>query len=206
MWLIDGKISGALPFRLRLPDGTTRTSLCELSEKELAELKVLPCKEVKPEKEWTQYYGEPEVEVKDGVATAMYPVLKCSEEEVAGILASAQEQKAQEIRQTSDDLFMSLHTGYTLGEVASFERQKCGARDILAGKVDTEDAIYVASLAAVRQAGGDAKIDPTTLAKKIMANALAAEQAIVAILGHQQGLEVRAREAKTPEELEAIVW
>lgn len=206
MWLINGTLNSALPFRLRLPDGSTRTSLCELSEKELAELKVFPCKEVKPEKEWTQYYGEPEIEVKEGFAIATYPVLKYSEEEVARILSSAQEQKAQEIRQMSDDLFVSLHEGYTLGEVASFERQKSGARDILAGKVDTEDAVYVANLADVRQAGGDAKTDATVLAGKIVKNALAAEQAIVSILGHQQGLEVKAREASTLEELEAIVW
>jgi hypothetical protein len=37
-------------------------------------------------------------------------------------------------------------------------------------------------------------------------NALTAEQAIVSIVGKQQGLEVLARLATTPEQLENIVW
>lgn len=97
MYLVNGEFFDSIPFRLRLPDGSTRTSLCELSEKELAELKVFPCKEVKPEKEWTQYYGEPKVEIKDGVAIATYPVLDYSPDEVAGILESAKERKRSEI-------------------------------------------------------------------------------------------------------------
>jgi hypothetical protein len=44
------------------------------------------------------------------------------------------------------------------------------------------------------------------LAGRIAANAAAAAQATIAILGLQQGLEVRARNAETVEELEAITW
>ena len=39
MYLINGTLSNSLPFRLHLPDGRTRTSLHEMSEAELAELK-----------------------------------------------------------------------------------------------------------------------------------------------------------------------
>jgi len=43
-------------------------------------------------------------------------------------------------------------------------------------------------------------------ATRILANAQEAEQATLAIIGKQQGLEVQARLATTPEQLENIVW
>ena len=140
------------------------------------------------------------------IAQMIFSQILADEEPVLDELEQAKKEKIEEIQRASDHFFGKLQKGYTLGEISSFERQKSGARDILAGKLETEDAVYVASLAAVRQAGGDAKTDAAVLAGKIMKNAIAAEQAIVAILGHQQGLEVKAREAKTPEELETIVW
>ena len=97
MYLINGTLSASLPFRLHLPDGSTRTSLCELSEVELAEINIFPVDELKPEKEWTQYYGAPDVIVSDGRATATYPVLDYSPDEVAVILESAKERKRSEI-------------------------------------------------------------------------------------------------------------
>lgn len=206
MYLFNDELLESLPFRITLPDGLTRTSLHELSGEELVSIGVLPCKVIKPEITWTQYYGEPEIAVGKDSAIVTYPVIDYTAEEIAEILKSAREVKVAEIQQASDSLFVALHEGYTLGEVASFDRQKSGARDILSGKLESEDALYVASLASVRQAGGDKMIDPTGLAKKIMANATAAEQATVMLLGHQQGLEVLAREANTLEELEAIVW
>lgn len=140
------------------------------------------------------------------VASAVHSQLLAEEIPVLSELEQARADKIDEIQRASNAMFQKMQGGYTQGEISSFERQKCGARDILAGKLETKDAVYVASLASVRQAGGDAKVDPTILAGKIMKNALAAEQAIVAMLGHQQGLEVRAREAKTLEELEEILW
>ena len=140
------------------------------------------------------------------IAQMVFSQILADEEPILSELEQARADKIDEIQRASNAMFQKMQGGYTQGEIFSFERQKSGARDILAGKVDTEDAVYVASLAAFRQAGGDAKTDATVLAGKIMKNALAAEQAIVAILGHQQGLEVKAREAKTPEELEGIAW
>lgn len=97
MYLINGTLSASLPFRLRLPDGRTRTSLHELSEAELAELGVYPVDEVKPPLEWTQHYGAPEITVADGRATATYPVVDYSPDEVAGILEAARERKVAQI-------------------------------------------------------------------------------------------------------------
>ena len=140
------------------------------------------------------------------VAWAVHSKLLAEEIPILSELEQARADKIDEIQRASNAMFQKMQGRYTQGEVSSFERQKSGAKDILAGDLKSEDAQYVASLAAVRQAGGDAKTDAAVLAGKIMKNATAAEQAIVAILGHQQGLEVKAREAKTPEELEAILW
>ena len=97
MYLINGILSASLPFRLHLPDGRTRTSLHELDEAQLAELGIYPCDEIKPPLEWTQHYGTPVIEVTDGLATATYPVLDYSPDEVAGMMDAAKERKRAEI-------------------------------------------------------------------------------------------------------------
>ena len=97
MYLINGTLSASLPFRLHLPNGQTRTSLHEMSEAQLAELNVYPCDEIKPPLEWTQHHGAPEITVADGRATATYPVLDYSPDEVAGILEAAKSAKRAEI-------------------------------------------------------------------------------------------------------------
>jgi len=114
--------------------------------------------------------------------------------------------KISEIQQASNSAIAAMTAGYTVGEVQSFEQQRRGAADILAGNTETEDAQYVAALATARAAAGDSSITTLELAGRIAANAAAAAQATIAILGLQQGLEVRARAATTPEELEGIVW
>ena len=96
MYLVNGTLS-TLPFRLHLPDGRTRTSLHEMSEAQLAELDIYPCDEIKPPLTWTQHYGAPEITVADGRATATYPVLDHTAEEVAGILEAAKSAKRAEI-------------------------------------------------------------------------------------------------------------
>ena len=115
-------------------------------------------------------------------------------------------EKIHEIQQASNSAITSMTEGYTVGEVQSFEQQRRGAADILAGNTETEDAQYVTALAAARAAAGDEGMTALELAGRIAANAAAAAQATIAILGMQQGLEVRARGATTPEELEAITW
>lgn len=97
MYLINGTLSTTLPFRLHLPDGRTRTSLHEMSEAQLAELGIYPCEEIKPPLTWTQHYGAPSIEIADGMATATYPVLDYSPDEVAGILEAVKSAKRAEI-------------------------------------------------------------------------------------------------------------
>ena len=97
MYLINGTLSASLPFRLHLPNGQTRTSLHEMSDAQLAELDIYPCEEIKPPLEWTQHYGAPEITVTGGRATATYPVVDYSPEEIDGILEAARERKRSEI-------------------------------------------------------------------------------------------------------------
>ena len=97
MYLINGTLVNALPFRLHLPDGRTRTSLHELNDAQLAELGIYPVDEVRPPITWTQHHGTPVIEVADGRATATYSVLDYSPDEVAGILDAAKERKRGEI-------------------------------------------------------------------------------------------------------------
>lgn len=115
-------------------------------------------------------------------------------------------EKIHEIQQASNSAIAAMTAGYTVGEIQSFEQQRRGAVDLLAGNTETEDAQYVVALAAARAASGDESMTALELAGRIAANAAAAAQATIAILGLQQGLEVRARNATTAEDLEAIVW
>jgi hypothetical protein len=68
-----------------------------MSEAQLAELGIYPVDEVKPPLEWTQHHGTPLIEVTDGRATATYPVVDYSPDEVAGILKASKERKRSEI-------------------------------------------------------------------------------------------------------------
>jgi len=120
-------------------------------------------------------------------------------------LDELKEAKTAEIQGISNELFNQMQEGYTLGEIASFERQKLGAKDILAGR-STEDSAYVTAIALERAKGSSTKFTPTDLAKKIIANVVEAEQAMTSLLGYQQRLEVAVREATTKEQVEAIVW
>ena len=98
MYWINGTLQESLPFRLFLPDGTTRTSLHELTEEQLAELGIYPVTEIRPKiKEETQFYGEPVVTVENGKAVAVYPVVDKTKEQIRQELESARERKLTEL-------------------------------------------------------------------------------------------------------------
>lgn len=197
----------SLPFRVTLADGSTRTSLSELSAAQLAAIDVYPVVGEPPGYDAsTQRLTGPALALDGDHVAATWTIERLSAEEVAEILVGAKSAKIAEIQAASNAAIAALEAGYTVGEVQSFEQQRRGAADILAGNTETEDAQYVAALAAARAAAGDSSITALELAGRIAANAAAAAQATIAILGMQQGLEVRARAATTPEELEAIVW
>ena len=121
-------------------------------------------------------------------------------------LDEAKAAKIAEIQAASNAALATLEAGYTQGEVKSFDRQRQGALDIIAGDTTTADAQYVAALAAARAAAGDAECTTAWLAQRIKDNADTAAAYTIAILGKQQGLEVRVRAAQTVLDLEAVTW
>ena len=123
-----------------------------------------------------------------------------------------QTEKIAYIQNESNNAINAITAGYTVGERESFAQQKKGAEDILAARSSVE-ATYVTILADTRVASGDTILGAlegaeryAAFAQRILANAQEAEQATLAIIGKQQGLEVLARLATTPEQLENIVW
>ena len=123
-----------------------------------------------------------------------------------------QAEKIAYIQTMSNDSINALTAGYTVGERESFAQQKKGAEDILSARSSVE-ATYVTLLADARVANGDVILGAlegaerySDFAQRILSNAQEAEQSTIAIIGKQQGLEVRARLATTPEQLENIVW
>jgi hypothetical protein len=192
MYLINGTLSNSIPFRLHLPDGRTRTSLHELDEAKLAELGIYPCDEVKPALTWTQRYGTPEITVVDGRATATYPVLDYSPDEVAGILEAAKERKRAEIAS------------------ARFEAETAGIDGI---KTDRESQALITGAAlkamqdskySCRWKGINGFVELTT--PQIIAIADAVRQHVQSCFDHEAELVALIDAATSPEELEEIVF
>ena len=192
MYLINGTLTNSLPFRLHLPDGRTRTSLHEMSEAQLAELGIYHVDEIKPPLTWTQHYGTPEITVSDGRATATYPVLDYSPDEVAGILEAAKERKRSEIAS------------------ARFEAETAGIDGI---KTDRE------SQALITGAALQALQDPTytcnwktengfvTLtAEQIQAVAVAVREHVQECFDREAELIEQIKNATTQADLEEIQW
>jgi len=206
MHLVNGTLSASLPFRLHLPDGRTRTSLHELSEAELAELNIYPVDEVRPPLTWTQHYGVPVIEVTDGRATATYPVLDHSPDEVAGILEAAKSAKRAEIaaarwQEMSEPTQVS---GYD----ALWFADKEAMNDMLRASSDLQTAIQLGHLP-----------EDTTLQWKTadgsFVTVLLDDLVTVRLLLSQRQQTLYAKEAmlsaaidacETPQEVEAIAW
>jgi hypothetical protein len=192
MYLINGKLANSLPFRLHLPDGRTRTSLHELSEAELAELGVYPCDEVKPPLEWTQHHGTPEITVTDGRATATYPVVDYSADEVAGILEAAKAAKRTEIAN------------------ARFVAETAGINGI---KTDRESQALITGAALQAVVDPDYTCRWKTESGFVELDSLQIKAIAQAVRAHVQGCFDREAElvalieaAESPEDLAGIVW
>ena len=197
----------ALPFRVTLADGTTRTSLAELTPAQLAGIGVYPVVGIAPEYDAsTQRLVGPTLVLDGDHVDATWTVESLGAEEIAGILAVAKTAKIAEIHAASDAAIAQLESGYTHGEIKSFDRQRQGAIDILAENATTADAQYVAALASARAAAGDADCTTAWLAQRIKDNADTAAAYTIAILGKQQGLEATVRAAATVEDVEAVEW
>jgi hypothetical protein len=92
------RLMASLPSRLRLADGSTRTSLDELTAEQLAKIGIYPAKEDKPVIDTAkQFYGEPKLDFDGKAVTATYPVVDKTAEQIALEVATAKSAKLAEI-------------------------------------------------------------------------------------------------------------
>lgn len=120
-------------------------------------------------------------------------------------LEEVKTQKTRNIQNRSNSLMTQISTGYSDGEIKTFEQQNLGALDILNGIYDTENALFVIALLKARLG----KTEVTTeemeaFATKIRTNYTNASAYTSLVVGTQQHLELLVREAETIEEVEAI--
>ncbi|WP_302795293.1 hypothetical protein [Cloacibacillus evryensis] len=116
-----------------------------------------------------------------------------------------QASKKAQILAYYDHVMATAKEGYSAGEVDTWDIQRQGAADILAGDTSTTEAQFVISLAAGRSAASGRTITAEYLAQRIQANVAAAQTLSLAALGKQQGEYDLAEAATTPEELASIV-
>lgn len=114
--------------------------------------------------------------------------------------------RVAEILALSAAKIFAIETGYSSGEVKTFEQQYQGAVDLLDGNTGTVAAKFVIALAAKRSEVGGVEVTSSELAQRIIANYTAAKEYTVYILGIQQGLTTRVQLATTEEEVAAVVW
>ena len=93
----------------------------------------------------------------------------------------------------------------TFSEIETWDIQRKGAEDILAGNTTTSEAQFVTSLAEKRSSVNGATLTATDLATRINSNVSLASAVSVAALGKQQGQYDLANAATTQEELDNIV-
>lgn len=122
----------------------------------------------------------------------------------APTLEELKERKKAQIIAYYDGVMRRAKSGYSAAEIETWDVQRKGAADILAGSAESAEAQFVAGLAAARSEAGGAALSAQALAERILANVEAANVVIKAALGKQQGECDRADAAETPEELEAI--
>lgn len=161
-------------------------STVDQSEHEIKELGV------EPDASWTQTKPtDREAVWQEGAWVVPFAVLK--ERKKASILAYY------------DNIMAQAKKGYSTGELDTWDIQRKGAADILAGTTSTVEAQFVATLAANRSAASGVTITAVYLAQCIQANVAAAQTLSLAALGKQQGQYDLACAATTEAELDAIV-
>ena len=108
--------------------------------------------------------------------------------------------KRAEIWGAGDAILASVKANFTGAEIESWSKQEEGAKDIQAGKTDTEAALFVAAIAAQRG------IETSALVTKILGNVATYGALSSTVIGEQQRLDDLIKAASTPADLNAIVW
>lgn len=108
--------------------------------------------------------------------------------------------KRAEIWGAGDAILARVKANFTGAEIESWSKQEEGAKDIQAGKTDTEAALFVAAIATQRG------IETSTLVTKILGNVATYGALSAAVIGEQQRLDDLIKAATTQSDLKAIVW
>ena len=108
--------------------------------------------------------------------------------------------KRAEIWGTGDAILASVKANFTEAEIESWSKQEQGAKDIQAGNMETEAALFVAAIAQGRG------IETSTLVTKILGNVVSYGALSSTVIGEQQRLDDMIKTATTQEQLDAIVW
>lgn len=199
MYWINGTLQGSLPSRLFLSDGTTRTSLHELTEEQLAELGIYPVTEIRPEiKEETQFYGEPVVTVENGKAVAVYPVVDKTKEQIRQELESARGQKLAELAEAR---WREETGGLTLpdGTVIKTDRESQSMLTAAAFSLHVDPTSKIEW-----KADGGKWVDLDS--RQLLTIAMAVREHVQNCFSRERALSERVRACKSVEEVEGIVW
>ena len=106
----------------------------------------------------------------------------------------------------ADGLLAQAKSGYTQGEIESWEVQRRGAADILAGNAESEDARDVTALHGRRIAVGGEAMTLEEFCRRILANAEAYRAYSVNVNGIMQGIDAVIRRCETAEQVQAVTW
>lgn len=130
----------SLPFRVSLADGTTRTSLSELSAAQLAEIGVYPVVGNQPEHDpSTQRLVGPSLALDGDHVTATWEVESLGAEEIATILAGAKAAKKDELAAAR---YAAEIAGVTVGGVTVRTDRESQALITGAALKATQDGTY----------------------------------------------------------------
>lgn len=108
--------------------------------------------------------------------------------------------KRAEIWGAGDAILAKVKANFTGAEIESWSKQEEGAKDIQAGRTDTEAALFVAAIATQRG------IETSALVTKILGNVATYGALSSTVIGEQQRLDDLIKVATTQEDLNAIAW
>ena len=190
----------SLPFRITLADGTTRTSLSELSAAQLVEIGVYPVVGEPPEYDAsTHRLVGPALTLDGDHVTATWTVENLSAEEIAAILATSKAAKKAGIA-GAFDAYIAGSVTVSLGFPMQFNTRDTlmvrGAIEL--AQANEQTALYLTDANDVTHEGVPIAEAQATLMEMMAAFAQA----------HAKKQELRAQidAAQTVEDVEAVVW
>ena len=187
----------ALPFRVSLADGTTRTSLSELTPAQLAEIGVYPVVGTAPEYDAsTQRLVGPSLALDGDHVTAVWTVEDLSAEEIATILAGAKSAKKQEIAAAR---YAAEIAGVTVGGVVVKTDRESQALITGAALKATQDGTYSCTWKAE---SGFVTLNAAT----VLAVADAVRTHVQTCFDAEAAKCAMIDAAQTVEDVEAVVW